>query len=926
MNTWWYVSSSVEFGIKIVPPIIAPTAGSDISINQGCTGQITAASYDPASVSWKSIYPGAIGAYNSYLSCSAGCLYPTVTPGPSPPAYIDFQICGLPTCTSANACDDVRVFFKPPLSVTIAPQNPVLCVGQSSTTITATGSGGSPPYTYLWNNVNPAQSIIVGNGTYTVKLSDISGCPPAYATTTVTSFSVAITANAGADKTVCKQNPITTLNGSVVGAFGGIWSGGGGTFGSSNTALSATYSPTPAELAAGFVDLTLTTTGNGICPSASDVVRINYINFTGTVSFTQTPISCFGGADGSATVNIVGGMSPYTYSWNTSPAQSTPTASNLALGTYSVTITNRLGCTSTNPVSITQPTPLALGSALTHVLCFGGNNGTISISPTGGTGPYTYLWSNGSTSSQISNLTAQSYTVTVKDFKNCPITSTYTITQPSVIAILLSPTHVSCFNGTNGTANSTVSGGTSPFTYSWSSGATSPNATGLQAGPITLTVTDIAGCFKSNSVTINQPTAVLASTTKTNETCSNLNNGSATAVISGGTPGYTFLWQPGALTTSTISNLSSGNYTLTTKDVNGCQATSFALITEPAPLTINFVSQVNVSCFGGNNGSVIASPAGGTIAYTYLWSNGATTSQISTLSAQTYSVTVTDANGCDTVNSVVITQPTLLTASTTSTNETCSSMNNGTATAVGSGGTPGYTYLWQPNLQTTISASSLSAGTHSVTVTDSKGCTAVANSIITEPPVLAVSFTAQTNASCFAGSNGAVTASPTGGNPGYTYLWMPGGATTATATNLAAGKYSVTVTDSTGCLVTNFVLISQPPQLIPSTKVTNETCNTSNNGTAIAIPSGGTPEYTYLWQPGSITTLSISNLNSGTYTLTVTDSKNCTAIAYPVITEPAPLTIAFNPQVNVTCFGGNDGSVTANPSGGTANYTYLWAA
>ncbi len=925
MNTWWYISSSVNFGIKILPPPIAPNGGPDIGINQGCTRQITSTGFKPSTITWTSVAPGAPGAYNSYLSCT-GCKNPSVTGVAGAPAYVDYQVCGTSaSCGSPNVCDIVRVTFNPPLTVSITPANPVLCVGQSSLTITANGNGGTPPYSYLWNNLNSAQSILVGNGTYNVVLSGPVGCPPAQATVTVTSYSVAVSANAGLDKTVCKQNPITALNGSVTGAFGGIWSGGGGTFNPNNITLSATYSPTSAELTNGFVDLTLTTTESGTCPADTEMVRINYVDFTGAVSFTQTPISCFGGTDGSATVNITGGVSPYTYSWNTSPAQSTPTATNLALGTYNVTITNSMGCSSTNPVSITQPTPLALGSIITNVLCSGGSNGSISISPTGGTGPYTYLWSNGSTTPLISNLISQSYTVTVTDSKNCTKTSTYTITEPDPITILFTTTPVSCFNGSNGTANTTISGGTLPYTYNWNSGATSPNASGLQAGPITLTVTDILGCFTSNSITITQPTVFTASTTKTDVTCSDLNNGSAIAVLSGGTPGYTFLWQPGTLTTSTISNLPNGNYTLIAKDSNGCQSTAFALIVEPAPLTINFVSKVNVSCFGGSNGSVIANPAGGTATFTYLWSNGATTSQISNLSAQTYSVTVTDVNGCDTINSVVITEPTILTTSTTSTNETCGSMNDGTATAVPSGGTPGYTYFWKPSIQNTGTVTNLSAGTYTLTVTDLNGCTATATAIITEPPPLTISFTAQTNVSCYGGSDGSVTANASGGAPGYTYLWTPSGATTVTATNLTSGKHKVTITDSLGCIFSSVIIITQPEPFTVNTSVTNETCNYLNNGTASAIPKGGIAGYTYLWQPGSLTTLTVNNLSSGTYTLTVTDSKGCIATVNPIITEPDAIAISFTGQINVTCFAGSDGAVTASPTGGTPNYTYLWA-
>ncbi|MES2139781.1 MAG: PKD domain-containing protein [Bacteroidota bacterium] len=912
-----------------ITSIPGAVVGADLSVNDGCTGTINASGFNTATATWKSIYPGALGAYNNYLSCTSGCQNPTVTATGVVPPYVDYQICGSPasTCNLAALCDTVRISFPTTLLANIIPQNPTLCFGQTSTTLTANGSGGTPPYTYLWNNVNPAQSILVGNGTYTVKLSDASNCPPAYATVTVTSFSVAISANAGADKTVCKQNPITTINGSVIGASGGKWSAGGGTFSPNNTTLlGSTYSPTPAELTQGFADLTLTTTGNGTCPASTDIVRINYVVFTGIVSFTSTPISCFGGNDGTATVSIAGGAPPYTYSWNTAPPQLSTTATNLALGTYTVTTKDNIGCTSTNSVITTQPTPLALSSSITNVLCSGGNNGSISITPTGGVGPYTYLWQPGNqTTSSITGQLAGTYTVTVKDSKICPITSNYTITQPNPIAILFTTTPVSCFNGINGIANSTVSGGTSPYTYNWSSGATSPNASGLAAGLVTLNVTDNLGCIASNSVTITQPTAIIASTTSTNETCDYSNNGTATASASGGNPGYTYLWQPGALTSAVINNLSSGIYTLTVTDLKGCTGTAFATITEPPPLTINFISQKNVSCFGGSNGSVTASPVGGTALYTYLWAGGGITASKSNLIAGTYTVTVTDSKGCFTTNSVVITQPTLLSANATSTNETCNYLNNGTATASASGGTSGYTYFWKPSLQTTGSVSNLAAGTYTVTITDFNSCTATATAIITEPSPLAISFTAQTNVSCFGGSDGSVTANASGGTAGYTYSWSPSGAITMTANNLTAGKHLVTITDLQGCTFTNTVTITQPAAFTVSTVVTDETCNYLNDGTASASPKGGTPGFTYLWQPGALTTAAVTGLSSGTFTLTVTDANGCVQTVNPIIAEPAAIAISFTEQTNITCFAGNDGAVTASPAGGTPNYTYLWA-
>ncbi|MES2395742.1 MAG: SprB repeat-containing protein, partial [Bacteroidota bacterium] len=487
-------------------------------------------------------------------------------------------------------------------------------------------------------------------------------------------------------------------------------------------------------------------------------------------------------------------------------------------------------------------------------------------------------------------------------------------------------TNVSCFAGNDGAVTASPSGGTSGYTYLWASGGTTTaTKTNLTAGTYSVTITDSQGCIATNSVVITQPLLLSASTSTTNETCNYSNDGTATAIVSGGTSDYTYLWQPGGLTSISINNLSSGTYTLTVTDAKGCTATTNAIIAEPAPLTINFTPS-HVSCFAGSNGTLTASPTGGTPNYSYLWaSGGATTASVSNLTAGTYTVTVTDNLGCVETNSAVITQPTIVLASTSVTNETCNYLNNGTAAAVSSGGTGSYTYLWQPGLQTTSSISNLSSGTYTLTVTDSNGCTAIANAIITEPAPIVISFTAQTNVSCFAGNDGAITASPSGGTSGYTYLWASGGTTTATKTNLTAGTYSVTITDSQGCIATNSVVITQPLLLSASTTKTNETCNYSNNGTATAAVSGGTSGYTYLWMPGAQTTSVATGLSAGTYTVTATDAKGCIATANAIIAEPAPLAINFTGQINVSCFAGNDGSVSATPSGGTPNYTYLWA-
>lgn len=811
-----------------------------------------------------------------------------------------------------------------PLAIAIISPNPVICFGSTSTNISADPSGGSPPYAYLWNNTNPSQSINVGVGTYTVKLTDSKNCAPVYATATVTSFTVPVTSSAGSDQTLCKTNPTTTLQGSVTATSTGVWSGGTGSFSPDSATLSATYTPSASELANGFVDLTLTTTNVGSCPIGTDVVRINYEGFLGTLTVTPTNVSCYGLDDGAVTVSNAGGSSPYTYFWTNS--QTTATLSNLSPTTYSVTITDAIGCTKDTAVTITEPDPLAATAVITDVSCSGGSDGAIAVTATDGTAPYTYLWKPGNqTTASITAQTQGTYTVTITDLNGCTLQQIHTISEPTALSLSITSTDVSCFGGSDGAANSTVSGGTPNYTYSWTSGETAPDLSGIQEGTYSLTVTDSKGCTSTQSVVVAEPAVLTVTTTSSNISCNGQTNGTATAIPSGGTAGYTYLWNPGNQTTSTITNLSAGTYTVTVTDSKSCSIIAFATIVEPVVLSVAFVSQTNVSCFGGNNGAVTANPSGGTPNYTYSWlPGGATTSTRSGLTSGTYSVTVTDSEGCTAKNNVTITEPTQLSVSTSKTDETCSYLNNGSATAIPSGGTSGYTYLWQPGALTTVSISSLSSGTYSLTATDSKGCTATATAVVSQPATLSVSFSAQTNVSCFAGSNGAVTADPSGGTAGYTYSWLPGGATTSSLSNLTAGTYTVTVTDSQGCTTTNTVIITEPTQLSASTNPTDETCDYSDDGSITSAVAGGTSAYMYLWQPGLQTSSSISALTAGTYSLTVTDSKGCTATSVAVVDEPTALSINFTGQINVSCFGGNDGAVSTSVSGGTPNYNYLW--
>ncbi|MBK8846395.1 MAG: SprB repeat-containing protein [Bacteroidetes bacterium] len=492
---------------------------------------------------------------------------------------------------------------------------------------------------------------------------------------------------------------------------------------------------------------------------------------------TGTNVSCNGGSNGTATSTPTGGTSPYTYLW--SNGQTDATATGLLAGTYTATVTDANGCTTSCSYTVAEPAALTCVATGTNVSCNGGSNGTATSTPTGGTSPYTYLWSNGQTDATATGLIAGTYTATVTDANGCTTSCSYTVAEPAALTCVATGTNVSCNGGSNGTATSTPTGGTSPYTYLWSNGQTNATATGLIAGTYTATVTDANGCTTSCSYPVTEPAVLTCVGSGTNVSCNGGNNGTATSTPAGGTSPYTYLWSNGQ-TNATATGLIAGTYTAIVTDAIGCTTSCSYPVTEPAVLTC-VGSGTNVSCNGGNNGTATSTPAGGTSPYTYLWSNGQTNATATDLIAGTYTATVIDANGCTTSCSYTVAEPAALTCVGSGTNVSCNGGNNGTATSTPAGGTSPYTYLWS-NGQTNATATGLIAGTYTATVTDAIGCTTSCSYPVTEPAVLTC-VGSGTNVSCNGGNNGTATSTPTGGTSPYTYLWS-NGQTNATATGL----------------------------------------------------------------------------------------------------------------------------------------------
>lgn len=650
---------------------------------------------------------------------------------------------------------------------------------------------------------------------------------------------------------------------------------------------------------------------------------LNPILVTGTT--TSTNVTCAGGNNGSATVTATGGSGVYTYNWAPSGGTAA-TATNLTAGNYTVTITESGNlCTGTATVTITQPTPINVTGNITHVNCFGGNTGVIDITPTNGTPGYTYNWSNGSTSQDISLLTAGNYNVTVTDAVGCTATYTGTVNQTNTpLTSTMVTTNVACFGGTDGICDITPTGGTPGYSYLWNTGATTQDINSLSANNYSVTITDALGCTTTANGTITQPTAINIVSNAVSVPCFGGNNGSVTLNTSGGTPGYTFLWSNGA-TTQNIVGLTAGTYSVTATDANGCTATSSAFISQPLnPITVTGTFN-NIDCFGNNTGAIDVTVSGGTGLYGYLWSSGNTTQDLSALFPGTYSLTVTDINGCSNNSfSATITQPAAaLNVTGTDVDILCFGGNTGTIDITPTGGTTPYTYNWN-NGANTQDIGSLTAGVYNVTVTDANGCTNSLYTTMISQPASALTVTGiPTQVLCYGMNTGSINLSVNGGTPGYNFIWN-NGSTNEDQTNLPSGNYSVTVTDANGCINSSYnTNITQPfAALLIDGALDHPTCNSFNDGSINVTMEGGTPPYTFQWNTGP-TSEDITLLSAGNYNVTVTDGNGCTTnTTYTIIDPPA---LMLNPTVQPTsCYGIVDGSILLSVTGGVPGYNFLW--
>jgi gliding motility-associated-like protein len=740
--------------------------------------------------------------------------------------------------------------------------NPAISLNATSNVPNATfkwsGPGG-------YNATGPSPTTTV-SGTYTVTVTNPGNNCTATATAVVTQDFAIPTVMIDQHPPVCLGQPTVITATSTFGTQF-IWTDGNNQTVGSGSSISLTPAATGI-----FSYQVVVTAANGCTGATSTNITVadnpalsTIVSQTNCTQPTQN-----------ITLNVTGGTPVYHFQW--SNAATTQNLTNLPAGTYKVTVSDANGCTQTTSATVTSMAVLSVSSAAAPVACFNGNNGAVTLTTTGGSPGYAYLWSNNATTSSLSNLVAGTYTVTVTDTHACTKTASATVTQPPALTLSATGSSAGC-TGAGGTIQLTVSGGTPNYTFLWSNGATNQNLTGLTAGSFVVTATDKNGCTKTAGATITPTTPISSGTTVSPVSCFNGSNGAVTIAVAGGTPLYSYLWSNNA-TTGNLNNLTAGTYTLTITDANSCTATVTAVVAQPNAIVLT--TQATPAGCNGTNGSVTLTVNGGTPLYTFLWSNGAIVQNLNGVASGAYTVTVTDSNGCIKSTGVQVTQLGTLTTSTVVSPVSCNGGSNGSVQLTINGGTPVFSYLWSNNA-TTKDLSNLVAGSYTVTITDGNGCTNTASATVPQPPVLMVSAS-NTPASCLGVADGSASLSVSGGTPGYQYHWS-NNATTQNLTNLAAGAYAVTVTDNNQCTFTLTVELNENTVFIPTIVGEAAFCTGSNT----TLDAGAT--YTCIWSSGQ-KTHEITVGSAGSYTVTVTNAVGCIGTASVAVAEkPVPVVL-----------------------------------
>jgi gliding motility-associated-like protein len=681
------------------------------------------------------------------------------------------------------------------------------------------------------------------------------------------------------------------------------------------------------------------------------------------LKFDSTNVACYGDSSGMVKVTVTQGEGSYTYQWDDENNSTTAQVDNLPFGTYTVTVTDGNGCPAIGSVTITQPSvPLSLTYVVAPTDC-NATTGTITLTPAGGSpftvgDSYDYTWTHdaGLVGNEATLLAVGAYNVLIQDSLGCTIDTTINMIDNGdmVITGFTMLNEISCAGSCDGEVQVNFTGGNGTYAYNWSgSGLTGsdPTLAGVCGdSAYSVTVTDVATtCSAADFYSIPQPDSIKFSIiSQTDVLCYGDSTGAAEITVSGGSGNYTYVWytenNDTLNTTSAIANnLPFGKVYIDVKDDYLCTYTDSILINEPTALTAD-TDALASDCIVPNGEAAVINMAGGTPfsvgeSYQYLWDANAgnqTNDTAFNLLSGVYDVTISDANGCALVKSVIVPSNSTLALSVdpaTIVDVLCFGDSNGEAIALASGGSGVYTYAWDSPDGDTDHAVMLSAGTQNVTVTDDAGCSAFASFTVGEPTELVVIDTTVANPLCYGGTDGSATINVGGGTIPYTFAWPNGESTTETANGLVAGTYAVTVTDFNGCQNTASVVVTDPQPVTFDFEMVRTTCGDSIGQLNVTNLVGGTGTYTTDWASpdwasypaaDTINTDTIRNLWVANYVAIVTDGNGCMFRDSISLKDNSNMAVVLDSSAMVACNGGSNGALLVHGTNGTEPYSYLW--
>lgn len=804
------------------------------------------------------------------------------------------------TLMDINGCDSIiftNLMVNQLPQVNITKTN-ITCFGISNGTATANVNSGMPPYNYIWSNGITASDITgLSASEYILTVTDSKNCM------TVSTCSISEPAELIINYNI---TPVSTFNDGKIdlSVSGGTppylynWSNGLDSQDISGLQI-GTYSVTVTDFNE-CVNLKSFVVSNQGCSLSSITI--------------SNPVSCYGNSNGSVTLYTNGGTSPFNYFW--SNGETFANLQSVSTGVYSVTVSDSGGCLTITSATVTQPEELNITENIINSTC-GMSDGSASVFVTGGIAPYSYIWSTGTTSSNINNVEGAYYQLTVTDNNACSKQKTIIINNIGAPIVNLTHYDVSCFGLNNGSIISSVYGGTTPYSYLWSTGDTLSELNNLQ-GAINyfLTVTDSVNCKTISSVFLDEPQLLNIQYTVVDEFFGN--DGSINLNVSGGTQPYTYSWNNGK-TTPIIDSLTSDNYTITVTDSKNCTAID-TIFVKASPCSLIISSQTeNVKCYNQNTGSINITVSNGIAPFSYFWNNNSISEDLYNLTAGSYSATVSDSIGCTTLDNFTISQPSQLAINISTISTECDS-SNGIAVVIASGGTVPYSYYWSTGDSISI-IQNLSANSYVLTVTDANQCEQSTIAYVNNDGSLSLSIQNVTNISCYNGTDGAIDITIVGGSSPFIYEWS-NGASTQDISGIPAGTYEIAVTDSNGCVVAANIEVTQPEELISNITITNASCGNSD-GSATISATGGISPYTFLWSTTDSTSM-ISGLLAGVYSIVVSDANGCMQMSNVAISNDNGPIVSSAIISEASCSSAN-GSINITISGGSFPLLYNWS-